>query len=549
MAHYIGIDVGTGSVRAALVTSKGKIVTTATQEIEVSSPLPDYYEQSSENIWKSVIDTVKTILHTSGISKDSIHGIGFDATCSLVVLDKDSNPVSVSPSGNSTYNVVMWMDHRAKDQASEINDTKHKALKSVGGKVSPEMEPPKLMWLKKNLAETCWKDSAHFIELPDFLTYKATGSLSRSLCSVVCKWLFQADGSGKKQWDENFMESIGLGDLLLHNASKIGSTVLPPGEPCGVGLSHQAAAELGLNPGTSVGTSIIDAHAGVLGCLGCVPDDASFILPGMNNRMVLICGTSSCHMIMSEKPVFVPGVWGPYYSAILPDMWGNEGGQSASGKLVDFVVDTHPACEEAKTQAAQRNNHLHLFLNEILEKEAKFKGINSTCKLTHNFHVWPDFHGNRSPVADPSLTGMKSGLTFACDIQNLALQYLATIQSIGYGTRHIIEENVRAGHCVKVIYMCGGLRKNPLFVQTHADVTGIPIILPNEEESVLLGAAVLGATASKDFTSIQDAMLSMCGKGKVIMPNTQNTEYHQKKYTVFLKMLDHQREYQQIMDS
>uniref|UniRef100_A0A3P8WEK1 Carbohydrate kinase FGGY N-terminal domain-containing protein n=1 Tax=Cynoglossus semilaevis TaxID=244447 RepID=A0A3P8WEK1_CYNSE len=155
----------------------------------------------------------------------------------------------------------MWMDHRAVEQASSITNTGHKVLSRVGGVMSPEMQPPKLLWLKENLRESCWDKAAHFFDLPDFLSWKATGSLTRSLCTVVCKWMYcPPDG-----WDESFWTSIGLEDLLENNFSKIGSKTSAPGSPLGDGLTQEAAAELGLNPGTAVGSSLIDAHAGGLG--------------------------------------------------------------------------------------------------------------------------------------------------------------------------------------------------------------------------------------------------------------------------------------------
>ena len=121
---------------------------------------------------------------SSAVSSDKdflqkIRGIGFDATCSLVALDSAGLPVTVSPSQDLQRNVIMWLDHRAMDQTQRINDTKHKVLSYVGGSVSPEMEMPKLLWLKENLPEECWKKCDLFLELPEFLTYRATKDSSR----------------------------------------------------------------------------------------------------------------------------------------------------------------------------------------------------------------------------------------------------------------------------------------------------------------------------------------------------------------------------------
>lgn len=139
-------------------------------------------------------------------------------------------------------------------------------------------------------------------------------------------------------------------------------------------------------------------------------------------------------------------------------------------------------------------------------------------------------------------------MTFSVNLKDLATQYLASIQALAYGTRHIIDEMKKAGHSVEIIYMCGGLSKNSLYVETHANVLGLPVVLPLEEESVLVGSAVLGASVSKDFSTIQDAMLSMCGEGTVTEPSKSEAEFHDKKYQVFRKMVEDQKQYRAIMN-
>lgn len=272
------------------------------------------------------------------INPASIKGIGFDATCSLVALDKNGKAISVSNSNNNEQNVIMWMDHRAQAEADHINKTNHDILKYVGGKVSLEMEMPKLLWLKKNMSSK-WSEFGYFFDLPDFLTWKATGSLTRSLCSLVCKWNYECSLDGKQGWNMSFLREIGLEDLAEKDFKKIGNKVLMPGDKCG-GLTGEVAKLLGLQPNTPVATSIIDAHAGGLGMIGTHGED---IDKDMSSRLCLICGTSTCHMAVIKKPVLVQGVWGPYFSAMVPNMWLNEAGQSASGMLLDYVISSHPA--------------------------------------------------------------------------------------------------------------------------------------------------------------------------------------------------------------
>ncbi|KAJ8012264.1 hypothetical protein DPEC_G00066870 [Dallia pectoralis] len=542
--YYVGVDVGTASVRAALVTREGQVKTTAEEPVTIWEPQSGHYVQSSTDIWSKCCSTIQRV--TQGVSRSQVRGMGFDATCSLVVLDKNFQPVAVNKDGEAERNVVMWMDHRAADQAARITATGHKVLRRVGGVMSPEMQPPKLLWLKENLRETCWRDAAHFLDLPDFLSWKATGSLARSLCTLVCKWTY----CPAEKWDASFWTAIGLEDLLENNHSKIGWVTCCPGSPVGEGLTQDAAADLGLDLGTAVGASLIDAHAGGLGVIGA--DVSGSSLPCKNlpitSRMAMICGTSTCHMAMSQGPLYVSGVWGPYLSAMVPEMWLNEGGQSATGRLIDHVVKGHAAFHQLQEQAVKSGENVYSYLNRHLFSMSKDPRTPLDL-LASSLHVWPDFHGNRSPLADPTLRGMVIGVSLSRSLDDLALLYLATMQALALGTRHILEIMTLAGHDITTLFLCGGLSKNPLYVQIHANVTGLPVVLPAQTEAVLVGAAVLGACASRDYSSIQEAMEKMAKVGKVVQPDRELQSFYRKKHSVFLRLHVHQREYIDLMNA
>ncbi len=143
---------------------------------------------------------------------------------------------------------------------------------------------------------------------------------------------------------------------------------------------------------------------------------------------------------------------------------------------------------------------------------------------------------------------MISGLHLSAGIDDLALLYLATIQAIAYGTRHIIEAMNTAGYSIDTLMCCGGGTKNPVFLQQHADATGCRIVLPREPEAVLLGAAMLGAVAAGQAATIEDAMASMSGPGRIIEPNRQAKAYHDAKYRVFHRLYDDQMAYRALME-
>ncbi|WDI41946.1 FGGY-family carbohydrate kinase [Bremerella sp. P1] len=547
-SHFIGVDVGTGSARVGVFDGHGVMLASAVHPIETFRPKAHFVEQSSTNIWQAVCKCVREAIATAEIDAATVRGIGFDATCSLVATDDKGQPVTVSPDGNDDQNVIVWMDHRATAQAARINEGEYDVLKYVGNVISPEMETPKLLWLKENLPQT-WQRATKFFDLPDYLTYRATGDETRSLCSTVCKWTYLGhENSGEEtgRWDAKYFESIGLGDLAEENFARIGTKVRPMGEAVGSGLLHEAAVELGLSEGTAVGVSIIDAHAGGIGMIGATLEGCSPDAEELGRRLALIGGTSSCHMAASQDARFIQGIWGPYFSAMIPGMWLTEGGQSATGALIDFVIDSHQAKPELDQLADAANKSIYEVLNERLEVLSKDRKV--PASLTRELHVCPYFHGNRSPWADPTLRGMVTGHSLSASLDDLTILYLATIQAVAYGTRHIIEVMNGAGYRIDTIFACGGGTKNPVFLREHADITGCRVVLPKEPESVLLGSAMLGAVASGEKSDLLDAMATMSAAETVLEPaKGPTTQYHQSKYAVFQRLHDDQLAYRDLM--
>ncbi|MGE0789000.1 MAG: FGGY-family carbohydrate kinase [Sandaracinaceae bacterium] len=536
---YLGIDVGTGSARAGLFDGAGTRRGVGVCPFPMATPHEDFAEQSSDLIWDACGQAVRGALAEAGASPRDVTGIGFDATCSLVLLDEADRPVTVSPSGDDQWNVIVWMDHRAIDQTARINATKHDVLRFVGGTMSPEMEPPKLLWLRENLP-TSFARAKRFLDLPDFLTYRATGVDVRSLCTTVCKWTYRGRDGG---WDPSFFSAVGLGELADEGFARIGTTVRPMGEPVG-GLTKKAADELGLVEGTPVGVAIIDAHAGGLGLLGAAGDLSSDA--ALEHRLALIGGTSSCHMAVSREPKFIDGIWGPYDSAMVPGMWLTEGGQSATGALIDHVIRSHARAADLEAEAQRERTSVYAILNARLDALAS--GVAFPAELTRELHVLPYFHGNRSPRADPTLRGMISGLKLSSSVDALALTYLATIQAIAHGTRHIVDAMNASGYAIDTLIACGGDTKNPVFVREHADACGATFVLPREPEAVLLGSAMLGAVAAGAKPRVMDAMSAMSSAGSTLAPTGGDVRaYHEAKQRIFQRMYGDQMAYRALM--
>jgi D-ribulokinase len=522
---YIGVDVGTSSARAGVFDETGKLLGIARRPIRTWHEAGDIVEQSSSDIWNACAASVRAVIAEAAIAPDAVKGIGFDATCSLVVLAPDGTPVSVSGSGDAERNVIVWMDHRAIAEARQINDTQDDVLRYVGGSISPEMEVPKLLWLKRHLRAS-FDAAGHFLDLADFLSYRATGSLSRSMCTVTCKWNFLAH---EKRWSASYFRRVGLDEFADENFARIGTDIIAPGSPVGAGLTPSAADELGLQTGTPVGASLIDAHAGGIGAIGGRLERGSPV--DVCDRLAYIMGTSACIMATTVEPCFVPGVWGPYYSGMIPDFWLNEGGQSAAGAAIDHLLRSHPAHAEAVAAARSDGVDLIAFLERRIL--GRLGSAGAAASLARDIHVLPEFLGNRSPHADPDARAVIAGLDLDADIGAMERLFVAGLCGLAYGLADVVD--AFAAHRVQtnIIVMGGGAARSPLVRQIMADTTGLVVALPQTQEPVLLGAAMLGAVAGGAYRSIGETMASMSALGRLSEPTAPAmAKFHRTKRSI-----------------
>jgi D-ribulokinase len=377
--------------------------------------------------------------------------------------------------------------------------------------------------------EAAWQ----FFDLTDFLTWRATGDLSRSTCTVTCKWTYLAH---ERRWDESYFRTVGLGVLADEAFARIGQTVVDAGTPLGSGLTANAAAELGLRAGTPVATGVIDAHAGGIGTVGADGEPEACL--------AYVFGTSSCTMTTTRSPVFVPGVWGPYFSAMVPDAWLNEGGQSVAGAAIERLLSMHPATRDARQQAEQAGQSLPVMLAALAVQSAHTAdGLSGAVRLVGGLHVVPEFLGNRAPLADPHARAVIAGLGMEDDLDSLVALYIAGICSIGYGLRQIIETQAAAGAPIERVVISGGAGRLDLVRQLLADATGKPVLATQAEEPVLLGAAMLGGVAGGRFDDVRSAMASMSQISKTYEPDRGDVAaLHEARFRAFMQLQNVARE-------
>ncbi|KZT27079.1 Pentulose kinase [Neolentinus lepideus HHB14362 ss-1] len=570
-SYYIGVDVGTGSARAGIVKKDGTLIASSTQNITTFRDKEDHriFEQSTTEIWNAIAKTIRDVLEVSKIPASSVKGIGFDATCSLAVTDENADPVVVTKGDqlgqSGDRNIILWADHRAEEEAELINSTGSVVLDYVGGTISLEMEIPKTLWLKKRMDSKLFA-RCQFFDLPDFLTYRATGHNTRSVCSIACKCSYVPAKGG---WQGDFFEKIGLPEFSKENYRQMGAAdgdVLNAGLPVGNGLSKRAAEELGLLEGTPVGSGVIDAYAGWLGTIAARYNEngkLSDVVPSLDesrHRLAAVAGTSTCYVVQSPEGVFVDGVWGPYRDVVFPGWWCNEGGQSSTGQLIDFMITTHPAYKELTERAENQKTSIHEVLNDTLVAMKDENNVETFTELTKDLHFYPDLHGNRSPIADPRMRGAIMGLSLDAGLGDLARKFNVTLEAIALQTRHIVDEMNAKGHSIQAIYMSGGQAKNQPLMQLLADVCKMPVVLPaNSGVAVVLGSAMLGRFAAEWGTvkgkasqgqGLWDVMVEMTPVGTMVSPAASDKEKRllEAKYKIFRETIEIQKRWRKQME-
>ncbi|MBB5275887.1 hypothetical protein HNR26_001939 [Rhizobium rosettiformans] len=486
--HLLAVDVGTGSARAGVFDLSGRQLARCVVPISVYHSLPKHMEQNSEEIWSAACASVKAALAESGVSPDSVLAIGFDATCSLVVRDKDGMPLSVSDTGSPGLDTILWMDHRAIQETEICNSITDPLLDRFGGRLSVEMQIPKLLWLKTHKPDL-WAACGQIFDLCDYLTWRATGSSARSHSPLASKWGYTPEAPGSPPMD--YYRKIGLGDVL--ERAGLPERSQPPGTTIGT-LGPESAAELGLDIQCLVAPGLIDAYAGTVGLYAA----GQRLERPLTAEAVLIAGTSSCIVRLSQEPVSGPGCWGGFRDAAVAGLWLTEAGQSASGAFLDHIVTLHPA---GGTPTKARHRSILDAIAVRLEAEGPDFGL--------PISVLPDLHGTRSPVSDPLLTGIVAGLDLDRSELSLLKLYWRSCVALACSISHIIAHQPSRAGVPRQLLLAGGLADHPLLAQLYADATGCDVHVPVDCDAVLLGCALHAGVAAGAFEDAATAGAEM----------------------------------------
>ena len=503
MTCTVGIDFGTESARALVVeTTTGRVMGSATAAYAhgvIDQRLPGTHERlgaewalQHPGDWLDAMTTAtRAALTASGVEPATVVGLGIDFTaCTVLPVQADGTPLALTETWSARPHAwpKLWKHHASQPQATRVTDVaadrQTSWLPRYGGRISSEWLLPKALQVLDE-APDVFAAADLIVEGGDWVVWQITGRFVRNACGAGYKGLWH---KGEGYPTDDYLARLHPSMAGFYARRGGGQEVVPAGARVGT-LTDAWAERLGLSTQTAVGAAIIDAHAGVLGSGATGAGD-----------LMLILGTSTCHLLLADREALVPGMAGVVEDGIVPGLFAYEAGQAAVGDIFGWFVDEMlPADVAREAEASGRSPH------DVLEERAAALRAGESGVLALDW-----WNGNRSTLVDAELSGLLVGATLSTRPEHV---YRALIEATAFGTRVIADALRNGGVAVGRVVAGGGLTRNRLLMQIYADVLGAPIEVAAASQASALGAAMLGAVAAGTeaggHASIADAAAAM----------------------------------------
>jgi sugar (pentulose or hexulose) kinase len=450
---YLGIDLGTRSVRVGLYATTGELVSSSEMAVATVHPRPGWAEQSPAQVLDALGRAVRSV--TFGGVRPAAVSVASTAV-TTVAVDGADRPIG---------SALLWMDTRAEAEAEEITATGHAILANTGGRVSPEWMLPKLLWLARHDSERL-RAARRVVDVHDWVIFNLTGRWSLARATIIAEWCYDP---GSDSWPGDLLAELGVGGAVA------GWDVprLDPGAPAGA-VTAEAAALTGLAVGTPVAQGTMDSYAAALAC--------DIYRPG---RIAMSIGTSSSYVGLTETPVLHPALLGPVPDSFGSGTFAQQGGQTSAAAVVEwFSEQLAPGVPLTQLDA---------------EAEQVAPGAEGVWALD----TW---QGSRTPRRDPSLRGQWGGLTLA---HRRAHLYRALLEAVAFGGRCVLDTLEHAGVKSTELVVVGGGARSDLWMQIHTAILGQPLLQLRASQPVTLGAAMCAAVNDGAYGDLPHAAAAM----------------------------------------
>lgn len=471
---FVGVDLGSTNLKVALYNDQFQLIS--------EESLPVSYKKDEHYIEFDVEEYFQKLLKLlSDLPKDvKITHMGFTGQAeSLVILDKEGTPLS---------NAISWMDERSKEECNMIMQRFNKEeYEAVTGQLSvlPTWPATKILWLRRNRKEI-FDQTANYMLLKDYIIYRFTGK--KLADKSIATFSFYFDIYKQCYWSE-MLDFIGISQEQL-------PTLVEPCTSAGK-ILPEVASQIGFDKSVKINLGTLDHFAGMIGTGNIKPGGIS-----------LSTGTVMGLSIFSEKaePCGIAMHYG-------------------------FIPNTYVMLPVIESGGASLEWYRSNFMKELsyaeLDKEVEKRNPQE------NIIFLPFVIGSNAPRFDENASGMFSGLRGNHDDFDLALAVMK-------GVAFILRENcdVLSNAKVEVDYIIatGGGARSKFWSQLYADITGIPILLPENQETACLGAAIAAAVEGGFYDSYESASNKVVKIVKEYKPR-KNTMY-EKQYKQYRYLYD-----------
>lgn len=480
--YYLGVDLGTSSVKLLLINDEGKSIGSVNKEYDVYYPKVGWAEQNPEEWWEATYTGIKELIDLKGIKNSDIKGISFSGQMHGLVLLNENDEV-IRPA-------LLWCDQRTEEQCEYLNNVigREKLSKYTGNMALTGFTAPKVLWVKEKEPDNFNKINK--VLLPkDYISFKLTGNYSSDVSDASGTLFFDVEN---RCWSKEMIEILSMKEEWLpkvyESSEVVGSVCSEAAFLTGLSEDTKVIAGAGDQAAGAVGTGIVDPGvlSVALGTSGVVFTSCDNYEVDSENRLHSFCHASGKYHQM-----------GVMLSAAQSLKWWVE--EVNKGKEFDLIL------EEAENSKVGANGVVFL----------------------------PYLMGERTPHNDANARGVFFGLNVTSDRGDMTR---AILEGVSFGLRDSLEIIKDMNINLKEVRVSGGGARSTLWRSIIADVFNLPVALINAQDGPAYGAAILAAVGCGGYSTVEEACRELVQVKEVINPNEGNVKKYDEVYKVFTKL-------------
>lgn len=491
--YLLGIDIGTSACKIAVFDREGKVMASGSGDYPVYYPKPGWAEQNPEEWWSAVCGAIPEVLAKGGIAPEEIKGIGIDGqSWSAIPVDRE---------GKVLANTPIWMDTRAADICSELNEKigSERIFELCGNSLQPSYTTAKIIWYQRNLPQI-YDRIYKILQSNSYIAYRLTGVMTQDMSQGYGLHCFDMR---KGKWNEEMCRELGFSPELLPK-------IVPCHEIIGT-VTEEAARESGLAKGTPVAAGGLDAACGTLGA-GVIHSGETQEQGGQAG------GMSICTDTYQADERLILGCH------VVPGHWLLQGGTTGGGGVMRWLEKEFGDFEREEGKR-QGKSSLDLFNEEAALVAPGSDGV----------IFLPYMAGERTPIWDPDAKGVFYGLDFS---KTKGHFIRAAMEGTAYALKHNLDVAEEAGAKVSVLRAMGGSANSLLWTQIKSDITGKPIVVPSSDTATTLGAAILAGVGTGMYRDFDEAVSLTVKEKRAHEPDWGNAPVYEENYKTYIELYE-----------